>query len=289
MLQYAAAANRWDIYRQQTLFLRRYLLQPSGHVRWKTDSSHRQKLGSNAAIDDLRIVRALLAGARKWGAASDHRLAKEIADALLRDNRTGNLLADHYNTEDGAKAETLTSSYLDPASMFVLAKEDSRWLPVAEASLKLLTEAAQPNGFYRKTYNLARGEWTDPAGSDRNMIDTLLAAIHAQEAGAPPVPTLRLVQALWSRDGRLYGTYRDDLQAASADESPAVYALAVRLLEQAGEAERAKPLRSRLAQLAVQDPASPFYGGFLDPATLECYSFDNLQALIVENGKRKQQ
>ncbi|WP_309557639.1 hypothetical protein [Paenibacillus larvae] len=235
----------------------------------------------NASIDDLRIAHALIQAGQKWGNPEYKKLGMSVAEGLIQGNASGPYLADYYNWEDKKKGDKLTSSYLDLKAMRLLAEEKpADWKKVYESSRTLLQEAQLPSGLYRKTYKLDSKQWL-PDGQGYNLIDSLLAALHASEDGLSVEPTLSFLQKAWNKDGVLYGTYKEDGQTLTENESPAVYAIAVRLLRLQQD-PLAEELKKRMGQLSVQDSNSPYYGGFLDTNTLECYSFDQLQALLVE-------
>ncbi|AVF27840.1 endo-1,4-D-glucanase [Paenibacillus larvae subsp. larvae] len=280
LMEYALLSQKKDLFDHQVYFLDKNLVSSKKWVKWMVGD---EKKGPpvNASIDDLRIAHALIQAGQKWGNPEYKKLGMSVAEGLIQGNASGPYLADYYNWEDKKKGDKFTSSYLDLKAMRLLAEEKpADWKKVYESSRTLLQEAQLPSGLYRKTYKLDSKQWL-PDGQGYNLIDSLLAALHASEDGLSVEPTLSFLHKAWNKDGVLYGTYKEDGQTLTENESPAVYAIAVRLLRLQQD-PLAEELKKRMGQLSVQDSNSPYYGGFLDTNTLECYSFDQLQALLVE-------
>lgn len=280
LMEYALKRGNKDLFDHQVHFLSKHLLVSKKWIRWMIRED-RKGPPVNASIDDLRIVQTLLQAGRKWGDSEYTEIGMSVADGLIQGNASGSYLADYYNWEDKRKGNKLTSSYLNLKAMRVLAEQKpAEWQKIYESSRLLLQEAQLPSGLYRKTYNLDSKEWV-PDDQGHNLIDSLLAALHASEDGLSVQPTLHFLHQVWRQDGVLYGAYKEDGQALTANESPAVYAIAIRLLG-LHQDPLADELKTRLGQLSVQDSNSPYFGGFVDTSTLACYSFDQLQALLTE-------
>jgi hypothetical protein len=190
-------------------------------------------------------------------------------------------LTDYYDWRTGEPSDTVTISYLDLRTLALLAETDERWKAVLATSRNLLQQGSLPNGLFRKTYDLKNGTWDEPR--DVHLVDTLYCAYHMAEAGMDVQSTVSFIVGQMKEKGRLYGRFLPNGQALGEVESPAVYAMAVRFLEKAnGNPDTVRSLRKRLAELAVSDPASPYFGGYIQLPSLEGYSFDHLQALLAE-------
>lgn len=286
LMLYALKTDDRALFDLQYRFLNQYLLAPNGLVRWIADPADSSfQAHANASIDDLRIVSALDQAERKWGTDGKSLYGKtsaRIASALLEyQTGSGGLLADYFDWHSNRQAETVTVSYLDLQTMERLALRDSRWKPVADSSRALLQNAALPNGLFRKTYRINTNDW-EPL-KEVHLVDTLYSAYHLAQAGADVAPTADFISGQFARHGKLYGIYNPDGSPAKDVESPAVYALAIRLLDLANSRRpTAELLRKRLDDMAVSDPASPYFGAYVQLPGPEGYSFDHLQALLAE-------
>ena len=282
MMEYALSVNRRDLFDSQAHFLTTRLMTDDGQIRWvyEEEGPYRD-VSVNAAIDDLKIIAALLKASERWEDEGYGKLADRLSGVLLRQGTAGDLLPDYYDWRHGELADEITSSYLELGALGRLAERDSAWRPIRDRALELLESARLQGGLFLKTYRISEGRWLEQDAF--NMIDVLYAAGHLAAAGVGIPETLDMIERKWREDGELHAVYDREWRTVDASISPAVYALAGRLLTDAGRADTAAPILGGMHDLAVRDEDSPWYGGFVDPDTLEAYSFDHLQALLAES------
>ncbi|TFE31685.1 glycosyl hydrolase family 8 [Cohnella luojiensis] len=285
MMLYALRNGDQMLFDQQFSFLNKHLITKTGLVRWMVDledDSH--DVSSNASIDDLRIIWALREADRMWGQEKGRlysKKAEKISVALQKHNVTGGILTDYFDWKSEQPADSVTSSYLDLKTIWDLAENDEDWKPVYESSLQILKEAALSNGLYKKTYKWKTGDW-EPIESV-HLVDTLYCAYHLAEVGKDVSPTIRLIETRMEAEGKLHGRLHPDGTSAGDLESPAVYALAIRLLDIVNPKHPIiEKLKQRLQDMAVSDSNSMYQGAFVHLPDLEGYSFDQLQSLLVE-------
>ncbi len=282
LLLYAVKEQKRDLFDQQVQFLNQHLLMKEGLSRWMVDPPRKIKADSNASIDDLRIIRGLLLGYRLWGEPSHLDQALAIAKGVKKWNlREDFCLVDFYHTVHNERTSKITISYLDLHTMKLLTAYDPDWEKIYKKSLALIREAELPNGLYRKTYDYDQGSWL--AQEEVNLIDSFYTSLHLIEAGLEINRTLAFIKQQWDRHQRLYGIYSLEGKPLADFESPAVYGLAIRMFMMTDEKQLVKELFERLRHLQVQDPRSPYYGGFVDLDKTDAYSFDQLQVLLVES------
>lgn len=282
LMEYAVRSGNELLFQTQFYFLRNFLITDERFIRWVYDPDGiLDNVHTNATIDDLKIIHALLKAAELWGTSEYERTADQLAEALKQ-----YVLLEHYELPDfydwlhRSPADTITSSYLDLPALSMLAERDSAWKEVNRRAEQLLYEAALPNGLFWKTYRIDKNEWLEQ--DHFNMIDVLYAALHLEKAGHNAEATRSFLERVWERDGKLYAAYDQNEQVVDDIVSPAVYALAYRLLHRGDTRLLAGQVYDELAQLAIRDDQSPYYGGFVEITTLEAYSFDHLQVLLSE-------
>jgi hypothetical protein len=281
MMHYALRTDRRALFDAQVSFLRNFLMTDDGQIRWVYEKQGPlSDVHVNAGIDDLKIIGALLEASERWRTDRYERLADRLADVLLKQGVADDYLTDYYDWQYDYRADTITSSYLDLGTLRKLAVRDPSWQPVYERADALLKSAYLPNGLFYKTYVIPERKWLKP--DQFNMIDVLYAALHLMEGGGDASNTVRMIERKWQEDGMLFTSYDEELQTVDESISPAVYALAYRLLIHADRAAAAEAIRGELHRLSVRDERSPYYGGFVENSTLESYSFDHLQALLAE-------
>jgi hypothetical protein len=281
MMLFAVKQHRQDLFAQQYAFLNDYLVGP--HVlKWVVDKENQSVVNTNATIDDLLIIRSLLLAADHWNQPVYAKKADQIASELWKNAQSDALLADFYNWSPPQKAATVTASYLDLFTMKLLSKRSQQWAAIYASSKLLSDNAVLGNGLYVKTFDLKNRTWE--VQTEFNSIDFLYSALHRAEDQGNVQATIDLIKSQWTLNKKLANAYSAAGKEINHDESPAVYALAFRLLTQVNqEPQLAEDLYQRMLQLSVQDPTSLYYGGFVDLNTKAAYSFDQLQALLAES------
>lgn len=278
MMRYALYSGQEELFAQQYRFLNKRLLDELGYVRWRYEPG-KEPASVNATIDDLRIAALLLIAGEQWNQAEYTATGKRITLTLYEANVVNDRLYDFYDAATDTRAAQITMSYLNLADLSILAKHDPRWNTVIQQSVQLLQDAKLPNGLFRKAYNSQNNQWTS---GNINMIDTLYTAYHAAQYGIDVSRTVAFVEQEWNARQRLYSEYDINGQPTTSTESPAVYALAIRLLNEANAPTTIENMRNRMLVWSVRDPHSPYYGGFVQEHNGSAYSFDQLQPLVME-------
>lgn len=279
MMLYAVQMNNRNLFDNQLSFLQRRLLAEKGYVRWRYSPKY-EPTDVNAAVDDLRIARALLEADQLWGIEEVRRIVKGISKTLLDGNVRKDYMFDHYDWKYKSRSDRATISYMDIHAMGMLAEFDKKWESVRNNSLQLVKKASLGNGLF-KTY------WIPDQGYSStgtiNMIDSLYTALYLAEEGEDVSATIRFLKQEWSRhNGKIPSVYAEDGSVRETFESPSVYALAVQLLERKNEHELAEQLKRRMNAFAVQRASSPNFGGFVEEKDNSAFSFDQLQVLLTE-------
>ncbi|OBY79154.1 hypothetical protein BBG47_12745 [Paenibacillus sp. KS1] len=279
MMLYAVQMNNRNLFDNQLAFLQRSLLAEKGYVRWRYSPKH-EPTDVNAAVDDLRIARALLDADQLWGVEEARRIAKGISKTLLDGNVSKDYMFDHYDWKYKSRSDRATISYMDIHTMGMLAVFDKKWETVRNNSLQLMKKGSLGNGLF-KTY------WTPDQGYSStgsiNMIDSLYTALYLAEEGEDVSATIRFLKQEWSlHKGKIPSVYAEDGSVRETFESPSVYALAVRILQLKNEHGLAEQLKRRMYEFAVQRSSSPNFGGFVEEKDNSAFSFDQLQVLLTE-------
>lgn len=286
LMLYAILEDDLELFTTQYNFLNEYLLSGKQRVRWFADPREpSNNPNTNASIDDLKIIKALLLASDAWDDSKYQRLALSIADHLYEVQVTDAGLLDYYDWQSDQTANTVTTSYLDLYTLRLLSMENEKWEPVYERALNILEESRLQNGLFQKTYDASTDRWEQ--NESFNMIDVLYVAVHLAEVDQPVKNTLQFIEDKWTKDQKLYGSYDSSGSPVHMIDSPAVYALAYQLLLLVGDQhELAEAFYNKLFSLQVSDRTSEYYGGFVELNTMEAFSFDHLHALIAESKAR---
>lgn len=233
----------------------------------------------NAAVDDLRLIRALREAGTAFGDARYLAEARKAGERFVAHNVANGTLRDFYDDSAHAANDAVTLCYVD--------LETLKSLPMEETQLRKLTgtmESIVAGGylsdrfpFYKKSYSYATGEYSS---GDIDTVESLLTILSLAEVGSEQPASIRYLKEQ-VKQGALYGKYAEDGRAASDVQSTAIYALAAMIGATIDDRELYEESLLRMNRYAVADEASPLFGGFGDERTLEAYSFDNLMALVA--------
>lgn len=234
---------------------------------------------TNAAIDDLRILRGLFEGAQAFSQPDYRTLCQVWAKRLYETNVQDDILLDCYDETLSFAGRVSTLCFSDLETMRLLGSVDKRWNSVEKKMLNILLQGYLGDSFpfFKTRYNADSATYE---AQQINMVEALLTALHLSQVGECPDATVRWVKAALS-NGAIYGAYTPQGQPVSTIESTAIYALCALL----GDAEDDRALMAaameKLHAFQVIDKQSVLYGAFADASTLQAYSFDNLVALAA--------
>ncbi len=277
LMRYYARTGDRDRFSRAFDFVREEL--DSGEIlSYRLDGEGR-RYPVNAAVDDLRVLRALLEGEERFRERSFGEQARQYAARLYSTNVQDGLLLDLYDESYKQAGRSCTLCYADLGTMHLLGRSDRRWEKAAGQMERVVA-----GGFLGEAFPFFHSRYLPDEGGYEtdtvHMAEGLLTVLHLAEVNACPPETLR-----WLRDtlagGPIYGEYTPVGEPVVDFESTAVYALCVRIGYESGDKELARLAMERLSALQVGDEASPVYGAFADPQSLAAYSFDNLNALLA--------
>lgn len=271
---YAAAADRAGF--DKTLAFIRDRLDTGELLsyRLRTDGS---VFPVNAAVDDLRILRGLLAGAEAFSDNDYRALCGGWAERLLKTNTADGFLLDFYDGDYRTAGRLCTLCYADFYTLRLLGARDADWLTVDKTMLDIVL-----GGYLGEAFPFFRTRWLPDeqaysSGSIRTA-EALLTALHLSEIGACPGATVAWVKRALA-EGAVYGEYTQAGKPMTAVESTAVYALCALLGISENEPALVQAAVEKLSSYQVTDENSALYGAFGNAETEEAFSFDNLMAL----------
>ncbi|MTV48073.1 hypothetical protein GJ688_03640 [Heliobacillus mobilis] len=302
LMEYALQTNDQELYRQQVAYTRKYLSSPCGVLSWKVRDADGISQPSSALIDDLRIAAALIQGCERWQNRQDLMLARGILEGVYRFEQLNGSWRPWYDWSGVEKswkswhenlmpngASVLPVRYLAPDYIAIAATVDERFADLVPQATEVIKAADLQNGLFATDVDPANGPFQEKL--EVNMIDSLLTAWNGARGGYVSKPTVEFLKKELKK-GHIYASYHRNQQKKAIPmtqvESPAVYALAALFLWHAGEPDWANRAVDHLLLHRISNIQSPFFGGFGDPRTGDCYSFDNLMALQALAVVRKQ-
>lgn len=233
----------------------------------------------NASIDDLRILRGLLEGARVFSNPAYQALCENWAKRLYQTNVQDGMLLDCYDETLVFAGSVSTLCFSDLETLRLLGKVDRRWGNVEKNMRRILQRGYLGDDFpfYQTRYNLESQAYET---EHVNMVEALLTALHLSEVGEGSPATLRWVKTALAQ-GAIYGAYTPQGIPVNQIESTAIYALCALLGDAESDQALVNAAIEKLRTLQITDKQSALYGAFADAATQQAYSFDNLMALVA--------
>jgi endo-1,4-beta-D-glucanase Y len=263
-------------------YVNKNMLLDSGLIRWRIREGNKDLSKSSAAIDDLRIARALIYAYNLWDDRKYLSTLKKINKGLIRYSVKDDYLTDYYEENFSYTSDQITLSYMDLFTIKQLSVLDKEWNKIYEKGLEVIR-----NGFisdslplYQKTYKISEGKYIKE--DYINIIDSMLVVMHLSEVGLARRESIEWIRnQIYDREG-IYSKYSIETgEPLDTQESTAVYAIAARIAKNIGDKSLHCELIEKMLALQVKDKGSRLYGSFGDIRTLKVYSFDNLQALLA--------
>ncbi|GBK62229.1 MULTISPECIES: hypothetical protein [Paenibacillus] len=258
--------------------LTRYFIADRNYIAWKLNPEGGTEVSTNALGDDLRIIEALLKGARTWKGHPEWKTtARTLTETLLSRSQKNGFLTDFYDFSRQEAPDTLSLAYVDLPALKELVQEGMLDEETYGRYYGLLQDMPDDGVFYPKSFNVETGEYTYE--TTVNLIDQLLVAIHARETERNQDPLLQFLKRKFKQTGKLSGQYvRADRTAAVNYESPSVYGLAIKFALDRGDRPFAKALYKHMLTLKGRDAKYP--GGYVFAGNT--HIFDNLLPLLGE-------
>jgi hypothetical protein len=247
---------------------------------YRYDPSGKHQYNMNAALDDLRIINALLAAGESFNNAEYTGRAGALAGRFYNTNVKDGFLYGVYDSDYKTTNDSVTLCYIDLQTLNQLAELNGSYRQVAQNMDPILK-----NGFISKEFPMFYNEYSYKdagydSGQDVNMVQSMLSALHLAQAGECPAETVQYIKGLVSA-GKLYGAYSVSGQPHGSVESTALYAIAALIGKAVSDDELYQKSIGQMKRFMVTDQNSGVYGGFADAATNSAYSFDNLMALLA--------
>lgn len=234
----------------------------------------------NAAIDDLRVIRALYEAGILLKDNSYTAEADRYGERFYTYNVKDANLYDFYDETYKTTNDFLTLCYIDLKTLGMLKLEDGDKKRLLENSRRIAEGGYLGDAFpfYETRYEYGKQAYASP--EDIRTVESLLTILHLSEVGLEhPASVAYIKQQV--KAGALYGTYSRTGEPKDSVRSTAIYALAAMIGSAADDKELYEQALARMNELRTMGTGGPLDGGFGDPATGQAYSFDNLTALLA--------
>jgi len=232
----------------------------------------------NAAVDDLRIIRALYEAEEAFDDRSYGQAADELASLFMQHNVQGGKLYDFYDDELNMTNSFITLCYIDLRTLLLMPNADKKdelindMLPIIQGGY-----LSDTFPFYESRYRYDTEQYES---EDINTVESLLTILSLAEVGQHNPKSIEYIKEQVEQ-GTLYGRYSRDGKSLTTIQSTAIYAITAMIGSELGDQSLYEQSISRMEQFQVLQHNSELYGAYGDIGSLQAYSFDNLQALLA--------
>jgi hypothetical protein len=233
----------------------------------------------NAAVDDLRMIRALYEAGEAFGDKAYTSLADKYGLRFAKYNIPDGEMRDFYDDTYDKANPFITLCYIDLKTLGRLPLPSKNHSDLMKKMQKIVANGYISDlfPFYQTRYNYQSKLYeTDSI----HTVESLLTILSLAEVGQTPEASLRYIKQEVLH-GALFGAYSLDGKPLNDIQSTAIYALAAMIGSETRDQELYEAAVKRMQAYRVDDPASPLYGGFGDTGSGQAYSFDNLMALLA--------
>ncbi|MFJ8246243.1 glycosyl hydrolase family 8 [Peribacillus asahii] len=279
-MTYSIEKGDTALFAQSYQALESFFLTNDDVIAWKIEENGQQQVTTNALIDDLRIIGALLDASERWDASQYKQTALQIGEAVVKHNQYNGYLTDFYDGNTNQTSNSITLSYMDMDTIQKLYDYGVVPKHVFTQMSNLAEEIPDNQIFYPLSYRIVDQQFV--YADEVHMIDQLYIAYHQAIQGHVSQPFLLFLKKEIEK-GHIYGRYiRNTAEPAVSFESPALYGLAIMYCLEIGEKETAMKIYDRMQQFKIQDKTNHYVGGFVDMSTGDTHIFDNLFPLLAE-------
>lgn len=274
--------------RNQELFDRQWTqarrtFDMEGGFSYRFSPKQQKQFNVNAAVDDLRMIGALLEAGQVFNQPEYTREADKYGKRFYKNNIKKGYMFDIFDNLYKVVNESVTLCYIDLSVLQKLSISSELKENLLMNMSGILEEGYLSDSFpfYETRFDYKTGKYSSEG---INSVESLLTILHLAETGRQKPASISYIKAQVAA-GTLFGQYTREGQPANDIRSTAIYALTAMIGAVLGDSSLYQSSIERMNEFRVTDPASPLYGGFGDPAARQAYSFDNLMALLAYSYK----
>ncbi|MFD2043620.1 glycosyl hydrolase family 8 [Ornithinibacillus salinisoli] len=265
-----------------------FFLEKDGFIHWKLLASGESEVHTNALVDDLRIIDALIQAHERWNHHHYEEVAKLISHYVNKFSEKSGILTDFYERKHQYSSDVVTLPYIDPGAMEKMVHRG--WLNQESfgQTILILENAPLENGFYPKRYQVTEKNYQ--FDNEINMVDQALVAYHLAKLDIESNELIQFAVQQYSQFGAIFGKYDiHSKEPAVTYESPAVYGLLMLYCLEVGELSMAENLYERMIVFRNDNKLGSYYGGYSVSESGDTHIFDNLVPLLAEKRLRNMQ
>ncbi|GGF93364.1 hypothetical protein GCM10010912_42910 [Paenibacillus albidus] len=233
----------------------------------------------NAAVDDLRLIRALYEAGEQFKNPAYTEEADRYGQRFYEHNVKDGEMYDFFDENYQITNAFITLCYIDLSTLQKLS------IPIeSRDTLTRHLKGVLEKGYLSDVFPLyeTRFHYESGAYSSENIntVESLLTILHLAEVQQQAPASIAYIKQQVEA-GTLYGQYTKEGRPTTDVRSTAIYALTAMIGAETGDNELYNTSIARMNEFRVTDAGSELYGGFGDVGSMQAYSFDNLMALLA--------
>jgi hypothetical protein len=233
----------------------------------------------NAAVDDLRMVRALYEAGEKFGDTGYTAEADKYGERFYNYNIKNGKVYDFYDMEYSSTNTFVTLCYINLSTLQKLSIPSQFSEKLTDNMSNILEKGylSDQFPFYETRFNYETGKYSS---ENINTVESLLSILALAEVDRQKSTSIDFIKREVEA-GTLYGQYSREGKPLNDIRSTAIYAITAMIGAEIGDESLHHTSIERMNEFRVTDMGSSLYGGFGDVASGQAYSFDNLMALLA--------
>ncbi|WP_340005623.1 glycosyl hydrolase family 8 [Paenibacillus sp. FSL K6-0276] len=233
----------------------------------------------NAAVDDLRMIRALYEAGDKFGDERYTAEADKYGERFYKYNVKNGNVYDFYDENYKITNSFVTLCYINLGTLLKLSIPSQISINLSNHLKNILEDGylSDEFPFYETRFNYETGNYSS---ENINTVESLLSILALAEVDQQKSTSIDFIKQQVEA-GTLYGQYSREGKPLNDIRSTAIYAITAMIGAEIGDESLYHKSIERMNEFRVTDVGSPLYGGFGDVASGQAYSFDNLMALLA--------
>lgn len=246
---------------------------------YRYSPAHDKRYTLNAAIDDLRIIRALFEAEAAFGDQMYQQEAEQFSQRFLLYNVKNGRMIDFYDEQYHIANSFITLCYADFKTLQWISGFVEEFEFVQDNLLHIIEDGfiSEEFPFYYTRFDYAEESYR---AESIFSIESLLTILSLAEIGEHHPASIQFIKERVS-EGRLFGQYSLDGVPLNDVRSTAIYGITAMIGSVIGDEALYQLSMERMNEWQILDSEHELFGAFGDPLTGQAYSFDNLIALLA--------
>ncbi|OPA79297.1 hypothetical protein BVG16_09420 [Paenibacillus selenitireducens] len=278
LLRYFVKTNQRSAFDREWALVKRTLNLASG-FSYRYSPKLPKRYSTNAAVDDLRIIRALYEAASTFKNTTYKNEADTYAKRFYTYNTKNGYVYDFYDASYQMTNQSIMLCYIDLTTLQRLPGPLDQQRQLYSNMLSVIQNGYVSHifPFYETRYQYDTHSYHSENINTVESLLTILALVEVNQQ--KPESIVYLKEQV--RSGTLYGQYTREGIPTNTIQSTAIYALTAMIGSELDDQELYENSIQRMSQFQVNNADSPLYGSFGDTKSQTVYSFDNLMALLA--------